>query len=260
MKHIIPILTAALALAATTAFAAFDYDVQTRDYNNATGEGTAGKYYVFKFSGGTGNVYITDFFDSFNGNELPSEVLYSPGMGVTEYGYYKLDSEGNRISDLKFYSLSDTNRIMTFEGPGNTYTQWLDDAGNKTTINRQGYLLDEFSDGDIIEVWMSDGTRSVASNTPLLYTEEDGGELSERHISTYGARNNFLCNPGPIASLYLGEGYATQVNYGIYVQAVEGGNGGTFGAPLPGGLQIALIAGLFGLGFWYIRRRKSIAA
>jgi len=38
-----------------------------------------------------------------------------------------------------------------------------------------------------------------------------------------------------------------------------GGSGGTFGSPLPGGLQIALIAGLFGLGFWYIRRRKAIA-
>ena len=39
-----------------------------------------------------------------------------------------------------------------------------------------------------------------------------------------------------------------------------GGNGGTFGSPLPGGLQIALIAGLFGLGFWYVRRRKASVA
>jgi len=38
------------------------------------------------------------------------------------------------------------------------------------------------------------------------------------------------------------------------------GNGGTFGQPLPGGLQIALIAGLFGLGFWFVRRRKATAA
>ena len=33
-----------------------------------------------------------------------------------------------------------------------------------------------------------------------------------------------------------------------------GGNG----APLPGGIQLALIAGLFGLGFCYVRRRKAI--
>ncbi len=38
------------------------------------------------------------------------------------------------------------------------------------------------------------------------------------------------------------------------------GNGNGMGTPLPGGLQIALIAGLFGLGFWYIRRRKSSIA
>ena len=32
------------------------------------------------------------------------------------------------------------------------------------------------------------------------------------------------------------------------------------GSPLPGGLQIALIAGLFGLGFWYVRRKKAVSA
>ena len=36
------------------------------------------------------------------------------------------------------------------------------------------------------------------------------------------------------------------------------GGSGTMGSPLPGGLPVALIAGLFGLGFWYIRRRKAI--
>lgn len=35
-----------------------------------------------------------------------------------------------------------------------------------------------------------------------------------------------------------------------------GGNG----APLPGGIQLALIAGLFGLGFCYVRRRKATVA
>ena len=37
------------------------------------------------------------------------------------------------------------------------------------------------------------------------------------------------------------------------------GNGAA-GSPLPGGLQMALIAGLFGLGFWYVRRRKTSVA
>ena len=40
----------------------------------------------------------------------------------------------------------------------------------------------------------------------------------------------------------------------------NGGGSGVAGSPLPGGLPIALVAGLFGLAFWYIRRRKATAA
>jgi hypothetical protein len=53
------------------------------------------------------------------------------------------------------------------------------------------------------------------------------------------------------------------VSFGIIAMTdgmITGGYKGTVGSPLPGGLQIALIAGLFGLGFWYVRRRKAVAA
>ena len=46
------------------------------------------------------------------------------------------------------------------------------------------------------------------------------------------------------------DGLGKAVAFGIY--------GETFGSPLPGGLPIALIAGLFGFGFCYGRRRKAI--
>jgi hypothetical protein len=62
----------------------------------------------------------------------------------------------------------------------------------------------------------------------------------------------------------------SRVYFGIIASTAEIGGGGgdgnggsgngTFGQPLPGGLQIALIAGLFGLGFWFIRRRKNSVA
>ena len=59
----------------------------------------------------------------------------------------------------------------------------------------------------------------------------------------------------PLSQLIPTNGLA--VAFGIYGSAtgevVQGG-------PLPGGVQIALIAGLFGLGFCYIRRRKTVAA
>ena len=57
----------------------------------------------------------------------------------------------------------------------------------------------------------------------------------------------------PLSQLIPTNGFG--VAFGIYAWAtgepVQGG-------PLPGGLQIALIAGLFGLGFCYVRRRKAI--
>jgi hypothetical protein len=58
----------------------------------------------------------------------------------------------------------------------------------------------------------------------------------------------------PLSQLIPTNGYA--VAFGMYAwatgEAVQGG-------PLPGGLSIALIAGLFGFGFCYVRRRKAIA-
>lgn len=47
---------------------------------------------------------------------------------------------------------------------------------------------------------------------------------------------------------------------GYKPNVVEGGDGSPSGQPLPGGVQVALIAGLFGLGFWYVRRRKAVTA
>ena len=65
----------------------------------------------------------------------------------------------------------------------------------------------------------------------------------------------------------------SRVYFGIIAKVdgviVGGGNGngsgngngnGAAGSPLPDGLPIALVAGLFGLGFWYIRRRKASVA
>ena len=57
----------------------------------------------------------------------------------------------------------------------------------------------------------------------------------------------------PLSQLIPTNGFA--VAFGIYGRAT---GEAVHGGPLPGGVQIALIAGLFGLGFCYIRRRKVI--
>ena len=68
----------------------------------------------------------------------------------------------------------------------------------------------------------------------------------------------------PLSQLIPGAVADAAVAFGIYAlgTGIEPDNGtiinggGSFGQPLPGGVQIALIAGFFGLGFCYIRRRK----
>ena len=66
----------------------------------------------------------------------------------------------------------------------------------------------------------------------------------------------------PLSQL-IPAGSTRGVSFGIIAMTdgmITGGYKGTVGSPLPGGLSIALIAGLFGLGFWYVRRRKAVAA
>jgi hypothetical protein len=94
----------------------------------------------------------------------------------------------------------------------------------------------------------------------------------DAYLNNYNAKVAAAKKAMPLAALDTnwelvgkGQGGANRVFFGIYGMpgaggGEGGGEGGTVGSPLPGGLQIALISGLFALGFWYIRRRKNIAA
>lgn len=67
--------------------------------------------------------------------------------------------------------------------------------------------------------------------------------------------------PGGIADAAVAFGIYGMASGIIYDPTKDiNGNGNGFGQPLPGGVQLALIAGLFGLGFCYIRRRKVIVS
>ena len=259
MKHILPVLTATLALMATTAFAAFNYEVSWTPYENDNGEGNTGRYFTVKFSGGSGKVYITDLLNTVQSTDQ-SEILSAPGMGVTRYGYYYLNNpDDTALHDFALNDPTVEDQVKQFDYF--EYNTWKKNQGLPADrYYRNGYLLGEFKDGDEIEIYMTDGDVEVRSNTPVV----DG---EERHISNYDVRKDKLDPNMKVASLYLGSNplYGTQVNFGIAVVASDAsgdGNGGTdtVGSPLPGGLQIALIAGLFGLGFWFVRRRKKAAA
>lgn len=257
MKHILPILTAALALTATSAFAAFNYDVEWTQYDNSHLEGTSGRYFTINVTEGKGKIYITDIFNNIQ-SPTQNEAIAHPNMGVTRYGYYYVGNPND--TSLHDFAVSDSDRVSQLDSPLDSYklTEW-DNAGHswEVTYYRNEYLLGEFKAGDVIEVYMTDGNVAVSSNTPV-------NEGQNRHISNYDVRQDKLNPAMKIGTLYLGPTHGTQVNFGIVGFASEGSGtdegGGTVGSPLPGGLQIALIAGLFGLGFWYVRRRKTIAA
>jgi hypothetical protein len=95
----------------------------------------------------------------------------------------------------------------------------------------------------------------------IIYTEKLPDEAAAKKLAAQRAQ--------PLSQLIPGNVATAAVAFGIYAVASgiapDGGSGsgninggGAFGQPLPGGVQLALIAGLFGLGFCYIRRRKVI--
>ncbi len=270
MKHILPILTAALAFTAMTASAAVtydhtdrygnyststaeyeNYDVNMKAYENEHYQGTWGEYYTVKVKGNA-KLYLANYLNHTGWYTGHTETLKAEG--IKEFGYYFV----NKPDDTGLHSINiDDATAEQFDYF--TYREW-DNSGHyeDKPFYREGYLLGEFKDGDEIQIWMSDGVSSVASNTPVL------GEYTSRY--NRGDKVDALDRNMPVAQLYLYGSNGNQINYGIIAVGTgdggEGGGGGnvTFGSPLPGGLQIALIAGLFGLGFWYIRRRKAIAA
>ena len=237
MKHILSILTAALALATTNLFAADVYDVDQIWYTNEQNQGMGeGSYYQFKLSSNS-KIYLTDFLNNvYSGNQTET----FGAMGIKEYGYY-LNGDKNNL-----YKFSTAN-----SEDADSYSYW-DEDGEKQTYTRQKYYLGDFKANDTVEIWLSDGTTEVSTYTPVE------GEYTSRWL----ARTDALDSSLPIAQLTMYNSTGYQVNFGLLTAASDlppSPGGETFGSPLPGGLQVALIASLFGLGFWYVRRRKAIA-
>ena len=236
MKRILSFLAIAFASAAIPAFAADAsfFDVIETPYANTIYEGLGeGSYYTIKMKS-AGKVYITNFFNN-TGDSNQSELLTDAKYGLTQYGY--VDSDNN----VHAFDFTDQSRIKQFDYY--EYNKYKALQGlEPDRYYREGYYLGEFNAEDEIQIYLARGTESVASNTPT-------GE----YISRFGGRTDSLDAALPVGQLYFGGIDGDQVNFGIVAT-------GTFGSPLPGALPIVLVSGLFGLGFWYIRRRKAVTA
>lgn len=209
MKKLLTLFLLGITVAAS---AATVYDVDTIPYTNANGEGTAGSYYTIRIKE-AGSLWITDFFNNV-GSDTQSELLTNPLYGLTEYGYK--DAAG-----VHNFSFSDTSRIS--QGDSYKYNLYKEAQGKEADVMyRNKYFLGDFKGGEEIEIWLSNGTNSVASNTPAGY-----------HLSTFNTRTDALAPTMDVGQLFLPG--SSQINFGIVAAGApvinEGGQ--IMGSPLP---------------------------
>ena len=213
-------------------------------------------HYKINITGKNVDLYLTDFIDD-TGNPYNENAIVN--KGVTEYGYRFVDTDGNPVGDvvpIDVPAKPDVIDSVTFnEGQSTEYT-----------VTRYKYKLGTFHTGQVIELYMKD----KANGTAFSYSNHNNEVGKDAAQGGYGDGEKIVENTDKLMLLYQGgDAYTAAANkamplaalvpsldrtvyFGIYAQAV--------GSPLPGGLPIAIVAGLFGLGFWFVRRRKAVAA
>lgn len=232
MKKLLTLFLLGITVAAS---AATVYDVDTIPYTNANGEGTAGSYWTVRIKE-AGSLWITDFFNN-TGSGTQSELLTNPLYGLTEYGYK--DAAG-----VHNFSFSDTSRIS--QGDFYKYNLYKEAQGKEADVMaRNKYFLGDFTAGQDIEIWLSNGTNSVASNTPAGY-----------HLSTFNTRTDALNAYMDVGQLYLPG--SSQINFGIIATGMnvvpDDGVGKTMGSPLPPAHITLLLCVLLGAALYFKRR------
>jgi len=206
------------------------------------------------------NIFTTDadgnkILDTNNVTPIDSIDYYNDGREMVRYKYelgtfnpgdvievYMKDSEGREV--YSFSSYSDDNGESV-------YTPFDKNAPSEDVVSLGGF---------------GDGGYRVNARVfdKMLYSyyfvDEINGEPNPDYHDYTKFDSNLTLASGkamPLSALIPTninvEGLGKEVSFGIY------GMTAAVGSPLPGGLQIALIAGLFGFGFCYIRRRKAIA-
>ena len=264
MKHILlSLLTIVLAFTATTASAALTYDVVRTgyaDWHNPKEGDYMDSYYKIVITGGSGDLYITDWIsgagDDYNRSSIENE-------GATKYGYYLLSTEDADKADAvgKKVEMSLAENRMVFE----TH-EWE----NGKVITRYGYKLGTFSEGDVLEIYMGNEVDASRSNTTAYmgaFQKDTHADAVVMHELGWTGEGTFWNAPNdirmaaikamPLAELaFKGDGVITQGETRVHFGLLEG----SFGAPLPGGLPLVLVSGLFALGFWFVRRKKAVAA
>lgn len=214
------------------------YDLEQVWYTNEQNQGMGeGSYYRFKLNSNS-KIYLTDFLNTIYSGDQNETLSHH---GITQYGYYlNGDMTDNHATNLG-------DNVTSFDG----YTYW--DEEGKQTYNRNAYYLGDFRAGSEVEVWMSDGTTTVGTWTPVE------GEYTSRWLG----RTDKLNSDIGIAQLTMYASSGLQVNFGLLTAAsdlpiIQEGGGGTMGSPLPAPITTLLIACGLG-GLLMVSKRKQFA-
>lgn len=295
MKHILPILTAALALTATTAFAATTYteaeflDKEQNQYTkkyeyayNVTPVDNVYDYGSYKVIRPTAtklkiyavkdiDVYIYDFISDV---QAPNNIDSIPLDEGTALKDRKVNLIGYRTYTGKTDDVvmnSDTDVAVEgssgYKGEVHSLGTPTDSETIKRTyegsdavpydIVRNTYYLGKFEAGNEYEIFLSAEGAPVADGVWSNTGYEANYQLSVDKLMAAYLNGDFGAFDEFNSKKYMPLVGLNGAAFGLYT---VNANNTVFGHPLPGGVQIALIAGLFGLGFWYIRRRKSAVA
>ncbi len=264
-----------LAFTATAAYAALTYEIVQvgyGDWHHPKPGDYMDSLYKIRITGGSGDLYITDWVSGINTGKDRSSIETE---GATRYGYSllstndpdKKDSIGH-VVEMSLAANREENGSYTWE--------------NGETLTRFKYKLGTFSEGDELELFMGNGVDASTSYTTMYKgainrgTHADAllmyemGWRDELDYETKEAIRKAAQLAMPLAELaFQGDNIMTsgetRVHFGFAAgtgsgEEEEGGKTHFSGSPLPGGLSIALVSGLFAFGFWFVRRRKSIAA
>jgi len=261
----------------------FDYKVETVKYANQNNQGTDWEYYTIRITEGTGRLYLMDYINNvqsantFQNNQWgQNEAIQA--QGIIKYGWY--DASNMKVTDelsaddVHWMDVNEDNRSV-----GQSFND-LYNPGNQTPIVRYKYDLGtDFKEGDVIGIAMMKESGEIVGS----FSANEGRNSTRYGTSQSHSADQYAAvkigngawtieakEAMPVAEFTFGgklNNGSTQMRYlfqgeGVTptIQDNDDHNNGTFGSPLPGGLQFALIAGLFGLGFWYIRRRKASVA
>ena len=237
-------------------FYLYDYVNTTGDSNNTNSLLTSNVskigYRSYALDATTGEYKLKEekTFDLKVSSKEVFEVGFSGGpVEVTRYSY----SLGSFLKNEEFeifmsYNADDSGGV------------WSNSSANNAPDG--GYSLYESKTDENDKVtWYTN--ESLSPNVDKLMWAYQNGSYSS---AMYGTNPEFSpakqvkddesANAMPLASLdpiSPSSGAGLRATFGLYATPAVG-------SPLPDGLPIALIASLFGLGFWYVRRRKATVA